>query len=118
MTATIAMVTLDCADPKELATFWTAALDAKIVHEVGGEFLVLASTADRGVLLGLQRVPEPKNGKNRAHVDLHTDDRVAEVRRLVGLGATVLEEHTHPGFGWTVLADPAGNEFCMGAEEQ
>jgi catechol 2,3-dioxygenase-like lactoylglutathione lyase family enzyme len=117
MTATIGMVTFDCADPKDLARFWTAALDAKIVHDLDGEFLVLAPP-ERGVLLGLQRVPEPKSGKNRAHVDLHATDRAAEVRRLVDLGASVVDEHKHPGFAWTVLADPAGNEFCVGSEEE
>jgi catechol 2,3-dioxygenase-like lactoylglutathione lyase family enzyme len=117
MTATIGMVTIDCADPRDLATFWTAALDAKVVHDVDGDFLVLAPPADRGVMLGLQRVPEPKSGKNRTHLDLQTDDRVAEVRRLVDLGATVLAEHAHSGFRWSVMADPAGNEFCIGGQE-
>jgi hypothetical protein len=36
------------------------------------------------------------------------------VARLVGLGATVLAEHEMPGFGWTVMADPEDNEFCVG----
>jgi predicted enzyme related to lactoylglutathione lyase len=117
MTPTIAMVTIDCADPKDLATFWTEVLDAKIVHEVDGEFVILGPSS-KGVLLGLQRVAEPKSGKNRAHIDLHTDDRAAEVQRLIGLGATMLAEHTLPGFAWTVLTDPAGNEFCVASEEE
>jgi hypothetical protein len=36
------------------------------------------------------------------------------VPRLVGLGATFVGEHQVPGFAWTVLADPEGNEFCIG----
>jgi predicted enzyme related to lactoylglutathione lyase len=52
-------------------------------------------------------------GKNRVHVDFHADDREVEVRRLVGLGATVLDEQEVPGLRWTVLADPEGNEFCV-----
>jgi hypothetical protein len=36
-----------------------------------------------------------------------------EVARLVGLGATVIAERRLGDFAWTVLADPAGNEFCV-----
>ena len=36
------------------------------------------------------------------------------VERLVALGASVVEEHQIPGFAWTVLRDPEGNEFCVG----
>jgi hypothetical protein len=36
------------------------------------------------------------------------------VKRLVGLGVTVLDEQEVPGLRWTVLADPNGNEFCVG----
>jgi predicted enzyme related to lactoylglutathione lyase len=110
------MVTIDCADPKELSQFWIEALDAKIVHEIDNDYLILGP-ATQSVVLGLQRVPEAKSGKNRVHLDLHTADRAAEVQRMVGLGATVVGEHTLPGFAWTVLTDPAGNEFCIGSEE-
>lgn len=51
---------------------------------------------------------DQRDGAVRAHLDLGTDDRAAEVRRLVGLGA----EDVRPGPGWHVLRDPAGLEFC------
>ncbi|MFI8961499.1 VOC family protein [Streptomyces sp. NPDC053493] len=62
-----------------------------------------------------QRVPEPKTGKNRLHLDLHPEPgtRDAEVARLEGLGAKVLHEVAEPGGSWTVMADPEGNEFCV-----
>jgi hypothetical protein len=53
-------------------------------------------------------VPEPKTTKNRVHIDVTTDDLDA----LVGHGAVVLRTKGDGGLGWTVLADPAGNEFC------
>ncbi|HEY3531093.1 MAG TPA: VOC family protein [Nocardioides sp.] len=53
-------------------------------------------------------VPEPKTAKNRIHIDVSTDDLDA----LLGHGATVLRAKGDGGIGWTVLADPAGNEFC------
>lgn len=111
------MVTIDCADPRALAAFWTAALELEVDRDFEGEFLMLKPTGAGRVRLGLQKVDEPKAGKNRVHLDLHTDDRAAEVERLTGLGAAVVDEHKFPGFAWTVLTDPEGNEFCVGAEE-
>jgi hypothetical protein len=33
---------------------------------------------------------------------------------LLGLGATLFEDHRRPdGSGWATLADPEGNEFCV-----
>ncbi len=111
------MVTIDCADPKGLAQFWTKALGTTIAQDFDDEYLVLAPATEGGVALGLQKVPEPKAGKNRVHVDLHTADRAADVARLIELGATVIDEHVYPGFAWTVLTDPAGNEFCIGGPQ-
>ena len=63
-----------------------------------------------------QKVPEPKTGKNRIHLDLMVggERHRAEVERIVGLGATILREVDEPMGRWTVLADPEGNEFCVG----
>ncbi|MEU4741594.1 VOC family protein [Actinosynnema sp. NPDC023658] len=115
MGMTIGMITIDTSDPHRLADFWTKALDLSVRHDWGGEFLLLAPAEGSGGLqLGLQRVDDPTPGKNRVHFDAHVDDRAAEVARLVGLGATEVDEHTVPGLTWTVLADPDGNRFCIG----
>ncbi|MBB5890826.1 VOC family protein [Kutzneria kofuensis] len=114
MALRIRMVTIDCLDTHKLAEFWVAALGAEIIHEVDdGDMLVLASEGN--VDIGLQRVDELREGKNRLHIDLGAPDRPAEVARLVALGATVVEEHTYPGMAWSVLRDPEGNEFCVGS---
>ena len=55
------------------------------------------------------RVSEPKVVKNRVHLDLYVVDRAREVERLVALGGRVVREFD----GWTVMADPEGNEFCV-----
>jgi catechol 2,3-dioxygenase-like lactoylglutathione lyase family enzyme len=53
-------------------------------------------------------VPEPKTVKNRVHIDVATDD----LDGLIAHGATVLRAKGDGGVGWTVMADPEGNEFC------
>jgi predicted enzyme related to lactoylglutathione lyase len=106
------MITIDCADPRSLAEFWTAALGTEVAQDYEGEFLILAP-AEGGLPLALQRVPEARVGKNRVHVDFGGDDRDAEVKRLVELGAKEVAKHEVPGLAWTVLTDPEGNEFCV-----
>lgn len=68
-----------------------------------------------GPTLSLQRVPESKSTKNRLHLDLLVDDVDVEVARLQALGAVVLPPGVREEFGqrWFVLADSAGNEFCV-----
>jgi predicted enzyme related to lactoylglutathione lyase len=65
--------------------------------------------------LVLQRVPEPKAGKNRMHVDIVADDVEPEVERLEAIGARRLHNGIQR-FGqtrWITMADPEGNEFCV-----
>lgn len=113
MSLTIGMITIDTSDAQKLASFWTAALGTTIQHD-WGEFLVLAPKTEGGLQLGIQQVSDPVPGKNRVHFDSHVPDRKAEVARLVSLGATEVAEHTVPGLTWSVLADPDGNQFCIG----
>jgi Glyoxalase-like domain len=61
-------------------------------------------------------VPEGKVVKNRVHLDLLPTNRSRneEVERLLGIGATLVEDHRKAdGAGWVTLADPEGNEFCL-----
>ncbi len=54
--------------------------------------------------------------KNRLHIDLapHTsDDRDAEIARLIERGASRVDVGQTSDVTWTVLADPEGNEFCV-----
>ncbi|MFD4255092.1 VOC family protein [Amycolatopsis thermoflava] len=113
MTLELGMVTVDCADPRQMAAFWCAALGVRVDQD-WGEYLVLTPAREGGVRLGFQQVPEERAGKNRLHLDLATIDRDGEVARLVGLGAAKLAEHEVPGLTWTVLTDPEGNQFCVG----
>lgn len=52
------------------------------------------------------------------HLDLYSDDQEAQVARLVGLGATVVEHVQEPDDDYVVLHDPEGNAFCVCRVEQ
>ncbi|MEU9047491.1 MULTISPECIES: VOC family protein [unclassified Kitasatospora] len=101
-------VTIDCADPHALATFWAQALDGTLGEDDNpGDEEALVESA--GASLLFIRVPDGKSAKNRVHLDLQPQDRSRdeEVERLVALGATVLADRRTPdGKGWFTLADP------------
>ncbi|GAA3834320.1 MULTISPECIES: VOC family protein [Amycolatopsis] len=110
-------VTIDCAEPYELARFWSEVTGWPVSGEDSPgdpEVLVEAPAPLPGLLF--IRVPEDKTVKNRVHFDWMPDERSrdAEVERLLGLGARVHEDHRTPdGLGWVTLLDPEGNEFCI-----
>ncbi|WP_395309923.1 VOC family protein [Mycobacterium sp. AMU20-3851] len=112
MTLRIEMITIDCVDPDALAAWWAEAVGGELNAVAPGEFVMLAGEGRPA--LGFQRVPDPTPGKNKVHVDLHAEDKEAEVARLVGLGATETARNNFgPEFEWVVLADPEGNAFCI-----
>lgn len=114
MTLSIAHITFDCRDATQLAAFWSQAIDRPVNDGAEPFFASIdyPPTPGRPAWLFLQ-VPEGKSAKNRMHLDLTSEDRHAEVDRLVGLGATKVGEHDEYGHQWTVMNDPEGNEFCV-----
>jgi predicted enzyme related to lactoylglutathione lyase len=111
-------VTVDCADPYELGTFWSSVTGWPLADDDDPgdpEVLVQAPSPDVPGLLFI-RVPERKAVKNRLHIDWVPTERTrdAEVDRVLALGATLYEDHRRPdGTGWVTLQDPEGNEFCI-----
>jgi hypothetical protein len=47
------------------------------------------------------------------HLDLACDDRHAEARRHLELGA----RHLYDGRGWITLIDPTGRRYCVSGRE-
>ena len=63
-------ITIDAADARRLAAFWTALLDTEVETELDdGRYVFLAGREGLPELC-LQRVPEPKTSQNRVHLDL------------------------------------------------
>ena len=94
-----------------IAAWWAEVLGATAVDDRGYTYVEDIPGAPFESL-DFAPVPEPKTVKNRIHPDVTTPDLAA----LVAHGATVLRPRDDR-IGWTVLADPAGNEFCAFAED-
>jgi hypothetical protein len=121
--ARLSDIVIDCSHPASLARFWAAVLDGYAVAPYDEDEIerlrslgITDLEDDPSVLvqgpgprLFFQRVPEPRRGKNRVHLDLASADVDGEIARLVSLGASVVG--TFESHVW--LADPQGNDFCL-----
>ena len=107
-------VVIDCADHGAVVDFWAAALgyERQAINEQYVALVPPGVEPGRPPIL-FQLVPEAKVVKNRIHLDFRTDSMAAEVERLVELGATPIAERSLGSTRWTVMEDPAGNEFCV-----
>ena len=112
MTLKVEMITFDCTEPAVLAEWWAKQFGGTTRELIPGEFIAVAR--EQGPTLGFQKVPDPTPGKNRVHVDFSAADVDAEVSRLLAAGASETGRHAiGDNFRWVVLADPAGNAFCV-----
>jgi len=138
-------IVIDAADPAAVAEFWAAALGyaldppppgfdswpaflaaQEVPEERWNDASAVSDPDRRGPRIFIQRVPEPKQGKNRLHLDIAVSGGPAvplerrrptvdaEAERLVALGARKVRT-SHGTFGeyFTVMHDVEGNEFCV-----
>lgn len=114
-------IVFDCRHAARLARFWAALLDDYDVRAYDDEEIA------RLAALGLTPETDPvvmvdgpgptlcfheiERGRvqGRIHLDVEVADRDAERARALQLGASVIREAD----GYTVMADPEGNHFCL-----
>jgi predicted enzyme related to lactoylglutathione lyase len=109
-------ITIDCADPARLASFWSALLDTAITREHGDDdrWARVGSRLDDQPRLTFQRVPEPKIAKVRIHLDIQVDDIGAARLQVEDLGGRWSgERHDYDEGVVMVMHDPEGHEFCL-----
>jgi uncharacterized glyoxalase superfamily protein PhnB len=125
-------ITFACENPVPLAEFWSSAtgyvpLEVPAEVQAAADRLIAEGKLDptgwamlvppehgAGPRLLFQRRPKTPTESIPIHLDLNADDRDAEVERLAGLGATVVETKSNEfGETWTVMRDPEGNGFCV-----
>jgi predicted enzyme related to lactoylglutathione lyase len=126
----IGNVTFSCTEPRELGRFWAEALgwpDEQIdesflqqlrdqgvgEHELSAFYVTRPPDGGRPRFL-FQRREKSRPESYPIHLDFSTDDREAEVERLVQAGASVVETKSGANVTFTVLRDPEGNPFCIG----
>lgn len=117
-TGPIAAVPIDAPDPMAAAAFWAAASnwdDVTTARQRDLGYAVLRHPSGEGFLLEFCPEPEPKpDTKNPLHLDLRAQPGEYEqtLEQLRDLGTHPLEQ-AWGELPWTVLVDPAGNEFCV-----
>ncbi|MGV9538846.1 VOC family protein [Streptosporangium sandarakinum] len=102
---------VDCADPARLAAFWGALMGtAPVDRDPGWSYI----DPPEGLRLAFQRVPEPRSGKNRLHLDLEVEDLTGAADAAVALGGRRSGAAQRDAVGaFQVMHDPEGNEFCF-----
>lgn len=98
---------IDAADPEVLAEFYAAALGLKAGALEDDDYRLTGERPEQ--VIWVNRVPEPRTVKQRAHLDVH----VAQVADLLAIGASIVDVLP----GWTLLADPEGGEVCAFVRE-
>ncbi len=102
-------VLIDCKtdDVDQAAQFWADALGRPIdrAHPGTRDRYVMLETPPDECQVQIQRVEH----ESRVHLDIETDDIPAEVARLEGLGARVVNRLER----WVVMQAPTGQRFCV-----
>jgi predicted enzyme related to lactoylglutathione lyase len=102
-------ILIDCYtdDVSKAAGFWSSALGRPTAPDHAGSsdnYMMLVSPSEEPIVQ-VQRVTHG----SRVHLDIETDDIPAEVKRLEGLGAAVVERLER----WVVMQAPTGQKFCV-----
>lgn len=119
VTSAVSHTTFNCDDAFTLSEWWKQVLGYHDVpgdpNEPGHEQCMIVDPTTGHRLLFIE-VDELQATVGRIHLDLKPVDRTREeeIARVVDLGATeVADRRNADGTGWMVLADPAGNHFCI-----
>jgi len=109
-------ITIDCTDPARLASFWSAMLGKAQTgeHDEDPGWATVGSRLDDQPRLTFQRVPEPKSGKVRIHLDIQVADIDSGRQQVESLGGRWSgERHDYDEGIVIVMHDPEDHEFCL-----
>ncbi len=103
---------MDVHGDDTLGRFWATTIGSGFEPRAGDLGDVVGELPHQSI--AMCPVPEAKTVKHRVHLDVDA----GSLDELVARGARVLLPHTESGFGWTVMADPEGGEFCAFLRDQ
>ena len=106
-------ITFACQEPERVAEFWTMLLDGYTAEQSGQTYFGRGD----GPELFFNKMEKSPTIELPIHLDINVPDREAELQRLLGLGAKLVETKSH-AIGdlseiWTVMRDPEGTGFCI-----
>ena len=111
---TIGSIVIRVDDLERQKAFWTAALNYVPREGDDDDFALLRPRSGTGANVSLDRVRSALQIPPRIHLDLYAEDQAAEVKRLIGLGASEVHwDRRPPDADYVILADPEGNRFCV-----
>ena len=99
----VAVIDCQTGDLVPAVRFWSGALGTEGAIDDEGKYAVFEGQSGPRVLL------QAVDHEPRVHLDLETDDKEAEVRRLNALGAREVARIK----SWIVMEAPTGHRFCV-----
>ena len=105
------LVTIDALDRPAVMPFWRAVLGYDDRADSPED---LIDPRCRGPSFWFQQMDAPRPQRNRVHVDVWVphDQAEARVAAAIAAGGRLVSDRHAPS--WWVLADPEGNEACIG----
>jgi 4a-hydroxytetrahydrobiopterin dehydratase len=105
------LITIDALDLPRVMAFWRAVLDY-VDRRDSPEDLI--DPRFRGPALWFQQMDAPRPQRNRIHFDVWVppDQAEARIAAAIAAGGRLVSDEQAPS--WWVLADPEGNEVCIG----
>jgi predicted enzyme related to lactoylglutathione lyase len=96
-----------CDDLDAAARFWSEALglQQRPAEEQDDEKYVTLEPGPGGLDVEVQKVSH----ESRVHIDIESDDKEAEAKRLEALGAKRVQDFPR----WIVMEAPTGQRFCI-----
>jgi len=115
MTARMAGIAFEAADPQRLAEFYRDLTGGKIVSS-DSDWITLEGPGATPLCFQLAPGHQPpvwpdEASSMQAHIDFEVDDLDAGEELALSLGATKFAHQ--PGTSFRVYADPAGHPFCL-----
>jgi predicted enzyme related to lactoylglutathione lyase len=105
-------ITFAAEQPQRLAAFWSDLLGYEPTPS-GQDCFARGEGPD----LCFKRMAKSRTIELPIHLDVNVPDREAELQRLLGVGARLVETKSHSvgelSETWTVMRDPEGNGFCI-----
>lgn len=94
--------------------FWAEALGYTVREPASPDFVVLTPLEGTGPNVSLDAVHSQRVLPPRLHLDLYSENKLADVARLTALGAREVHWDGQPtDADYIIMEDPEGNRFCV-----